>query len=217
MIGIEALRPYNGMKFSEGEDRNKMADILAEYDQHFLGQTQEFFERFQFGRRDQASGESIDEYLSVLRNMAKTCGFCDCMRDLLIMDRLLLGISDDKTREELLSTHDLTLNKAIEICRGMAAASLHMKALKNEEINKVKDISKKTKKSTPSKLQHKKPPQSDDKHSAKKKCLFCLQFHVMKKEMCPAWGKTCASCGERNHFKASTKCKHQLSGRRLLL
>ena len=30
----------------------------------------------------------------------------------------------DKTREELLSTHDLTLNKAIDICRGMEAASL---------------------------------------------------------------------------------------------
>ena len=31
----------------------------------------------------------------------------------------------------------------------------------------------------------------------------------MKKELCPAWGKTCAACGERNHFKASKKCKHQ--------
>jgi len=31
------------------------------------------------------------------------------------MHRLLLGISDDKTREELLSTHDLTLSKTIEI------------------------------------------------------------------------------------------------------
>ena len=210
-IGIEAMRIFNGMKFSEGEDRNKMADILVKYDQHFLGQTQEFFERFQFNRRDQASGESIDEYLSVLRNMAKTCGFCDCMRDLLIMDRLLLGISDDKTREELLSTHDLTLNKAIDICRGMEAASLHMKALKNEEINKIKDISKKTKKSGLDKHQHKtkKPPQSDDQKPAKKKCLYCLQIHVMKKELCPAWGKTCAACGERNHFKASKKCKHQ--------
>ena len=47
--------------------------------------------------------------------MAKTCGFCDCMRDLLIIDRLLLGISDGETREKLLSTHDLFLNKAIEI------------------------------------------------------------------------------------------------------
>ena len=136
-IGIEAMRIFNGMKFGEGEDRNNMADILVKYDQHFLGQKQEFFERFQFNRRNQESGESIDEYVSVLRNLAKTCGFCDCMRELLLMDRVLLGISDDKTREELLSTHDLTLSKTIEICRAKEAASLHMKALKSEEINKV--------------------------------------------------------------------------------
>ena len=88
------MRIYNGMKFSKGEDRNRMADIIAKYNQHFLGQTQEFFERFEFNRR--ASGESIDEYLSVLRNMSKTCDFCEGMRDLLIMDRLLLGITNEK-------------------------------------------------------------------------------------------------------------------------
>ena len=146
-IGIEAMRIFNGLKFGEGEDRNKVADVIKKFDQHFLGQTQEFFERFQFNRRNQQSGESIDEYVSILRNMAKTCGFCDCLRELLIMDRLLLGILDDKTREELLSTHDLTLVKAIEICRAREAATLHMKALKSEEINKVKGISK-PKKST---------------------------------------------------------------------
>ena len=102
-VGIEAMRIFNGMKFGEGEDRNKMADILVKYDQHFLGQKQEFFERFQFNRRTQESGESIVGYVSVLRNMAKTCGFCDCMRELLLMDRLLLGILDDKAREGLLS------------------------------------------------------------------------------------------------------------------
>ena len=135
-IGIEAMRIFDGMKFAEGEDRNKMADILVKYDQHFLGQTQEFFERFQFNRRNQESGESIDEYVSILRNMAKTCGFCDCMREFLLMDRLLLGITDDKAREELLSTHDLTLSKTIEICRAK-------EALKTEEINKVIQNSKK--------------------------------------------------------------------------
>ena len=113
-IGIEAMRIFNGMKFGEGEDHNNMADILVNYDKHFLAQKHEFFERFQFNRHSQESGESIDEYVSVLRNLAKTCGFCDCMRELLLMDRLLLGISDDKTREELLSTHDLTLSKTIE-------------------------------------------------------------------------------------------------------
>lgn len=138
---------YNGMKFFTGEDRNKMADILAKCIQHFFGQTQEFFEHFKFNDRDQTSGESIDEYLSVLWNIAKTCGFCDCMRDLLIMDGLLLGILDNKTCEELLSTYGLTLKKAVKIWWALKASSLHMKALKLEEFNKIKDISKRTKKS----------------------------------------------------------------------
>ena len=37
-IGIEAMQIFNGMKFGESEDPNKMADILVKYDQHFLGQ-----------------------------------------------------------------------------------------------------------------------------------------------------------------------------------
>ena len=227
-IGIEAMRIFNGMKFGEGEDRNNMADILVKYDQHFLGQKQEFFERFQFNRRNQESGESIDEYVSVLRNLAKTCGFCDCMRELLLMDRLLLGISDDKTREELLSTHDLTLSKTIEICRAKEAASLHMKALKSDEINKVTHSSNKKKKSGDGKHKAKgksgdhgkgkrgrkenpgkeKSGETSDPRATKRKCLFCSQVHLMRKELCPAWGKTCTACGGKNHFQASSKCKH---------
>ena len=30
----------------------------------------------------------------------------------------------------------------------------------------------------------------------------------MKKELCPAWGKTCMACGGKNHFQVSSKCKH---------
>ena len=102
-----------------------------------------------------------------------------------------------------------TLNKAIEICRGMEAASHNMKALKNEEVKKIKGISKK--KSGQHKHWHriKKPLQSVGQKALKKKCLFCCQIKAMKKEMCPAWEKSCVACGERNHFKASNKCKLQ--------
>lgn len=200
------MRIFNGLKFSDGEDRNNMADVIKKFDQHFLGQTQEFFERFQFNRRNQESGESIDEYVSVLRNMAKTCEFCDCMRELL-MDRILLGILDDKTREELLSTHDLTLVKAIEICRAREAATIHMKALKNEEINKVKGTQKQKKPMKPRDRTKGKQHQTETTRATTKKCYFCKQVHAMRKESCPAWGKVCTSCGEKNHFPASRKCK----------
>ena len=60
-------------------------------------------------------------------------------------------------REELLSTHDLTHGKAtcIEICQPKGAASLCMKALKTEEVNKVKDWKSKKKKPGNGKLKHK--------------------------------------------------------------
>jgi len=31
--------------------------------------------------------------------------------------------------------------------------------------------------------------------------------HVMKKELCPAYRKTCDSCRPRNHFRGSEMCK----------
>ena len=74
-----------------------------------------------------------------------------------------------------------TLNKSTEICRGMEAASHNMKALKNEEVNKIKGILKK--KSGQHKHWHriKKPLQSVDQ-KALKKCLFCCQVKAMKKK-----------------------------------
>ena len=66
-----------------------------------------------------------------------------------------------------------------------------MKALKLEEFDKIKDISKSTKKSGLDKHQYKtkKPPREDDQKSVKNKCLFCLQICVMEKERCLTWGK----------------------------
>ncbi|PFX20608.1 hypothetical protein AWC38_SpisGene14947 [Stylophora pistillata] len=138
-----------------------MADILAKCNQYFLGQTQEFSERFQFNHQDQAS-----------------------------------GILDVKTCKELLSTHDLTLNTAVKICRALEAASLHMKALRHEEMNKIKDVSRKTKKHGLDKHHHKteKPPQGDDQNSVKKKCLFYLQIHLMKKKCALPEENLCSLC-----------------------
>ncbi|KAL9975490.1 hypothetical protein ACROYT_G012652 [Oculina patagonica] len=97
---------------------------------------------------------------------------------------------DDKTREELLSTHDLILMKAIEISRAREAATLHMKALKSEEINKVKETSKHKKHMKHRDPAKGKPRQTEDPRTVSKKCLFCNQVHVMKKELCPAWEKS---------------------------
>ena len=38
------------------------------------------------------------------------------------------------------------------------------------------------------------------------KCKFCSKIHVIKKESCPACGKSCDACEGKNHFKNSERC-----------
>ena len=40
---------------------------------------------------------------------------------------------------------------------------------------------------------------------------FCRHKHELKKEKCPAWGKTCNACKGRNHFKKMFKKVHSVN------
>ena len=72
--------------------------ILEKLGSHFLGERKEFFERFKFNRWNQGSGENIDQYIIVFRTMSKSCGFCDCMKDKLLME----SSSPETTRWKIL-------------------------------------------------------------------------------------------------------------------
>ena len=207
-LGPEGVRLYNGMSFSTGEDSGKVSIILRKLDEHFLGVRREYFERFKFNRRNQGEHEGIDEYMSILRTMAKTCGFCVCMSDNLIMDHLLLGVSDDTMRERMMATHDLTLSKAIDICKAIEAAKSQMHALRNDAVHKVSSKPPARKwKQKPAQQSTYQEGKAQDVSSSQRKCKFCRRAHEMKKESCPAWGQKCNACRKLNHFKGSTVCK----------
>ena len=50
-----------------------------------------------FNLRKQRSGESIDDYVPNLRNLAKSCKFCDCLGESLLRDRIVMGVIDLET------------------------------------------------------------------------------------------------------------------------
>ena len=209
-LGPEGIKVYNGMNFAPDEDCSKAATILKKLDAHFLGSCREYFERFQFNRRDQHPGESIEEYISVLRNMSKTCGFCKCMSDKLLMDRLLLGVRDRRMQESLMAIDNLTLTKAIDICKAMEAASTQLSSMRREVHAVDKRIShKSSSKSYKANSTNcaKKSTKDSPQHNKKiLLCKFCCRKHEMKKEMCPAWGQRCNACKKPNHFSISKLC-----------
>ena len=129
-IGPDALTLYNGMCFP---DPHTLNDVIAGFDAHFVKMTNETYERYVFNNRNQGATESVEDYVTALRSLSKACNFCDCMRDSLLSDRIVLGITDDETRKRLLQESALTLTSCIDLCRCAQAASSQLRSIGDDE------------------------------------------------------------------------------------
>ena len=116
-LGPEALKIYNGMSFDNAQEREKLENIMKKFDEFTIGETNETYERYVFNSRNQSPDETFDAYVAALCTLLKTCNFCECIRESLIRDRIVLGIQNPQTRKRLLQEQKFTLNKCIDICR----------------------------------------------------------------------------------------------------
>ena len=89
-------------------------------------------ERFHFHKRNQASGESVTEYIAELRRLATHCNFGTNLDDALC-DRLVGGLRSEAMQRKLLTETDLTLQKALDLAIGMEAADQSAKGFKESE------------------------------------------------------------------------------------
>ena len=105
--------------------------------------------------------------------MSQSCEF-GTLCNSLIRDRIVCGITSSHLRERLLRETDLSLTKAIEICRATEVSKSQAQHFKSREASgsdeKVDYIKKKSGRS----------------------CSKCVTFHPIKQ--CPAYRKVCHSC-----------------------
>ena len=203
-IGTEALKIYNGMSFTE-EERGNLEAIMNKFDEFTIGEINETYERYVFNSRNQGEDECIDAYVAILRTIARTCNFCDCLKDSLIRDRIVFGVKSDQTRKKLLQEGKLSLKKCIDLCRSAEVTITQMKTISDhvasEEVNRVK-ITKQTN-----------ARRITGNDTTKISCKFCAGRHPQRKESCPAWGKECLKCGGKNHFVRA--CRKTGGGQRV--
>jgi len=190
-LGDDALKLLDGFKFDTPNEERTVKEVLVE--EYVIGQVNETLERYKFGKRCQAEGESFSKFLADLRRLIKSCGYCSSCESSILRDRIVIGVRDEDTRENLLKESKLTLNQCIDICKAGEAATSHRSSL--SDIDKVCNMNVAGKKE--------KPPKSG-------KCKFCGQEHIFIKEKCPAWGKVCSMCKGRNHSK--NVCRKKTSG-----
>ena len=209
-IGQDALRIYNGLPFADETERQSMESIFQKFDHFTLGEVNETYERYVFNSRKQGEGESIEAYVTELRTLAKTCGFCDCMKDTLIRDRIVLGINDQSVRKKLLQARKLTLNQCIDMCHSSEATAQHLKPMSGSAQSQLvsRVVNENAKRKMPRKQKNDWNPrnaQTRQHKSLQRPCNYCGGQHAAERRKCPAWGKLCLKCGSRNHFK--TVCK----------
>ena len=113
---------------------NKASKILEKFEAYCTPRKNVTWQRHLFNTRNQRSDESFDQYLTDLKTKAQSCEFND-LKDSLIRDRIVCGIICDKTRSRLLREPDLTLQRAVEICRTNELTTTQMKSLGTSETN----------------------------------------------------------------------------------
>ena len=90
------------------------------------------YERYVFHTRVQGEGETIHSFTTDLRLKSQSCEF-GSLQDSVIRDRVVVGIRDSKIKERLLRDSELTLERAIDICKANEAAQAQMKVLTGAE------------------------------------------------------------------------------------
>lgn len=201
VIGEEGLEIYNTFQFTE-EEADKLDPLKEKFESYCIPKTNVTFERYKLNTRTQHEGESIDQYVTELKHLAATCDYRE-LRDELIRDRIVLGLRDNAVRGRLLREADLTLGRAVEMCRADEASRQQIKSIETRPaagvINEVKRSPGGRRGKPPFKPST--PRNAPHRHakSVVQTCDAC-GYHQHTRSECPALNAYCKLCHKKGHF-----------------
>ena len=122
ILSCETLTIVDNLGLTKSK-REKVESIVEAMQRYIEGHIKESVECRNFRRHVQQPGEVFDDFLVSLRELAKTCNFCsDKCTQKSICDKIIEGLVDGNTVEDLLQQKDLTLEAAITKCQAKEVA-----------------------------------------------------------------------------------------------
>ncbi|XP_073672002.1 uncharacterized protein [Paramisgurnus dabryanus] len=162
----------------------KYDEIVQALQAHFTPRPIVIAERFKFHKRNQAEGESIAQYVAVLKKLAQHCEFGDNLNDAL-RDRLVCGLSSESIQRKLLTESALTYQKAVDIAMSMEAVSRESQHMSNSlKVNAM----------------------SLSSEAPNKKCYRCGKSNHIQND-CFYKDQLCHNCGKKGHVARMCKGK----------
>ena len=130
--GEDAIEVFNTFQFAEG-DANKLDKVLEKFEQYCNPRKNVVFERHQFWQITQKDSETVDQFVTRLKNV-KSCEYPPPVDDML-RDKFVFSIRNLQVKERLLREEKLTLEKAISMARSSEASKEQIKAMGPKEQN----------------------------------------------------------------------------------
>ena len=191
----QAIEVYNTFSFTEEEDGD-FDSVIEKFNSYCNPKKNETYERYVFHSRKQLQGEPIEQFVTDLKLKAQTCQF-ENLKDSMIRDRLVLGVTNTRVRERLLREENLNLDKAVKICQAAEATERQIQTLSTEKGASSSDVNYCQ---NTGRRQHGK---SQQKNAAK--CKSCDTMHGPR--ACPAYNKACIICKKLGHFAVVCRTK----------
>ena len=114
------------------EEQEKVEPLLKKFEEYCMPKTNVTLERYKFNSRYQKGEELIDEYLTELKKLSQNCNFGHLENELL-KDRIVVGVNSSTLKERMLREYDLTLEKALDICRAHEQSSTGLKMINPQQ------------------------------------------------------------------------------------
>ncbi len=222
--GPDAQEIHSQFKFSATDDQTDYKLILKKFGEYCKPRKNTVYERYRFWQRDQLEGEPVDRWLKDLKVMSVKCEFGEQV-DLMLRDKLVFGVNDDRVRERLLRESEVELSKAVDICRAAESTRLQLKEMSSNaninemtrDINAVRMRGRASAQETSKAESQKSNTASNDKDYSVQNnntkmvndCGYCGRSHPVRK--CPAYGKSCNKCSKLNHFSSVCRQSKQVN------
>ncbi|XP_069118818.1 uncharacterized protein [Argopecten irradians] len=204
-MGSQAEHVFKTLVFDVAGDEDKYDKVIEKFHNYFIPKRNIIHERARFHQRSQAPGESVEEFVRALYEIAEHCNFSD--QDEFVRDRVVIGLSDRNISEKLQMKADLTLETAIQTAR---QAELVKSQIRDQgghkHVEEVKKGRPSKKKNNPSTHQQAQGHQyNKHSHNDRGTCSRCARTHGQNK--CPAIGRRCRACNKMDHFACCCRTK----------
>ncbi|XP_068226846.1 uncharacterized protein [Palaemon carinicauda] len=178
-----------GLSFPADAD---LETILNAMERHLRGQRNVIVDRREFYLRKQQTGESFDDFLCGIREIAAFSDFCSSCMGNRLRDRIVVGTRDEQALKRMLEEKDLNLQKAVDICRASESANENSATIRGMIPDSISKVSR-------YKRDYKKAPNS---LYEKERCFRCGRDRHCDMNVCKARDKKCSQCGKIGHFAA---------------